>query len=503
MPKIKVLLVDDEVMIKEVLKEKIDWVRFDMEISKTAGSGAEALAYLEHAQVDLVITDIKMPHMDGNELIEKVRARNRDVRFLVFSAYTDYDIVRKSFKLGIYDYLQKSDIGTQTMNDILMRLRNEIINKNHLAAVSAANIDRPAQLPHGFYTVICFNFRSKFIDGEVLEILQFMNSGRIRPYVTGNSPDSLTLLIAHSQASCRGADLEKRELIGHLRDCFCDRTDLYIGVSSTRSGTQVEYLEAEAARAAADDYYAPDGLTVVCYEETLRAVDDPKLNMEYWRSKIREQLTALNIEAALNRMIDMMSFLDRVRPDAGTCREMVFNVYYFCISFMIDNRILDLTDNFETDHATINNIVSQINKFSKLHKWIEENLDLLKYRFLLRYKSNIVDIIKVYISLNLAEDLSLNQIADYYGINNSYISHLFKQKEGISLKHYVNRMRLERARDFLANTSMKIKDVCDLVGYNNIEHFSRSFKDAYGTSPLIYREKTQACAVPDAKPGKA
>jgi two-component system, response regulator YesN len=95
--KIKVLIVDDEPLVRRVLKNKVDWDLFDMTVAGEAINGEEALLYLDKTPVDLVITDIKMPYMDGNAFINEASKKFPGTRFFVLSAHSDFGGVHKSF----------------------------------------------------------------------------------------------------------------------------------------------------------------------------------------------------------------------------------------------------------------------------------------------------------------------------------------------------------------------------------------------------------------------
>ncbi|MDW7656885.1 MAG: response regulator [Bacillota bacterium] len=491
---IKVLLVDDEVMVKRLLSDKVNWARFDMEIIGAVSSAREALAFINKFEVDLIITDIKMPLMDGNCLIEEALRIKKDIRFIVLSAYTDFGMVRKSFKLGVYDYLQKSEINTPAMNNVLMKLRNDIIddrqeqNEPEFDSEVSTEIDEPTISECSLYTVICVAIRNGKLPTAALDVFRNNNNQFLQCHILRVSATDIMLLVRHRLSSMRQINCAIRDLLDEMKSFFDHDSDYLIGVSSTGIGSQVEYLKKESEKALADSYYAPVKMTVFYYIQT-GITDDDKLNEQYWKDKLRKDLCCIDISAATATIHKLLLYIAMVKPPKEICQELVCEIYCFYISYLGTINIIKLEDIVDLRHTDISMIIMSFNRFTDLNDWIKANLDFIKNKYILEYKSNITEIIKAYVTQNLAEDLSLKKIARTFDISCTYISHLYKIREGISLNRYISNTRLLKAQDFLLNTNMMVKDICSLIGYNNFEHFSREFKNKFGLSPNQFRKE--------------
>ena len=104
----KILLVEDEQIVRLALKSLIEWEKYNIDINYEAANGKEAIKILEkHPDIDIILTDINMPIMDGIELIEYVHTLKINPEIVVLSAYDDYNLVRKAFKIGVNDYIIK------------------------------------------------------------------------------------------------------------------------------------------------------------------------------------------------------------------------------------------------------------------------------------------------------------------------------------------------------------------------------------------------------------
>ena len=118
----RVLIVDDETIVRITLRSLIDWEEMGYQVAGDAVHGKQALLYLESGPVDLVITDMKMPVMDGLGLIEEIHKRGMSPQILVLSGYDDFKLVREAFRMGAADYLLKADLDEQMLKGALRRL---------------------------------------------------------------------------------------------------------------------------------------------------------------------------------------------------------------------------------------------------------------------------------------------------------------------------------------------------------------------------------------------
>ena len=123
----RVLIVDDESIMRMMLGTMVDWGELGFELAGCMSNGREALEYMEHERVDILITDIQMPVVDGLALIQHVKEKPDPPQILVLSAYNDFPYVRQAFKLGVYDYCLKRELGAETLTRHLEAMRQELI----------------------------------------------------------------------------------------------------------------------------------------------------------------------------------------------------------------------------------------------------------------------------------------------------------------------------------------------------------------------------------------
>lgn len=122
---IKVLIVDDEVLMRVTLRSMIEWEKYGFEIVADCTSGYQALEYMENHTVDLLVTDVKMPGISGLELLKRLAEENRAPVTIILSGYNEFDLVREAFRLGAADYLIKGEMNEKSLLQVLGGIRQK------------------------------------------------------------------------------------------------------------------------------------------------------------------------------------------------------------------------------------------------------------------------------------------------------------------------------------------------------------------------------------------
>ena len=120
----RVMVVDDEDIVREAIKSSIPWEQYQVEVVACAANAPDAIAWLEHDQADLIITDIRMPVIDGLALVEILRAKNPDMEFIIISGYADFEYARQAMRFGVRDYLLKP-VDMNTLVNAVCKARDE------------------------------------------------------------------------------------------------------------------------------------------------------------------------------------------------------------------------------------------------------------------------------------------------------------------------------------------------------------------------------------------
>ena len=121
-----VLIVEDEVLVSISIKNMIDWAKLDMCVIGEAQNGKDAYELYQREKPNLVITDIKMPVMDGLQLISKIREKDKQTKIIILTCYDEFDLVHKALMLGVSDYILKLRITTKEIEPVLQKVRSEM-----------------------------------------------------------------------------------------------------------------------------------------------------------------------------------------------------------------------------------------------------------------------------------------------------------------------------------------------------------------------------------------
>ena len=146
---IKVLIVDDEILIRVGIKSCINWESNGYEIIGLAADGNQALEIIKSQMPDIVLTDIKMPNLDGLELIEEIKKQYPNIRIIVLSCYNEFDFIRTAMKLGADDYILKLSMEPQDLLKVLNNTKKEI-EKNQKAIARENDNKREIKIDRNF-----------------------------------------------------------------------------------------------------------------------------------------------------------------------------------------------------------------------------------------------------------------------------------------------------------------------------------------------------------------
>jgi two-component system response regulator YesN len=131
-----VLIVEDEMLVSIGLKNMIDWAGFDMQIIAEMQNGKAALEIYHQLKPDLILTDIKMPIMDGLELISEIRKNDKKTKIIILTCYQEFDLVRQALKLGVSDYILKLKMSTEEMESVIKKVHDELLSENMVRKVT-------------------------------------------------------------------------------------------------------------------------------------------------------------------------------------------------------------------------------------------------------------------------------------------------------------------------------------------------------------------------------
>ncbi|MBC8079108.1 MAG: response regulator [Gorillibacterium sp.] len=518
----KVLLVDDEYIDLEGMRTLIPWKDLGMEVVSAVTSATEALRIMGTMPIDLLVTDIQMPSMTGLELIERSVELQPRMKAIIISGYDNFQYAKKAISVKAAGYILKpvddqeiiatlsevkQKLDSEAKEDDVIReslpyLRSELLKQWLDGTVG---FDKVWQILHqygmnvkqqsltiGLTEVDDVEWKlNHFDDNERRAILDSVHSF-ISDYMQEHGlgmhcrmeAGRTALIMVKYNESMR---LSLKSCIGRIADVFPVSVTIGIGSTVTQPDeVHSAYLNAQAALRS--KMFQGKGKVISLHEVKSRSLQSSD-----------------SLESILDNIFNAMANYDLVGID--DCLQRLFG-----IAKQLDKSI--------TVYNFFLHIISRLNQYmQKLNEdlyellgWNFQHLDIL-YRFetmddieswlrrrffelseLLHNKKarknwKLIEEVCRYMENHIDGNLSLRMVAEAFGFTPNYLGYLFKEEIGESFSDYMISKRLEMACTLLTDPKLKIYEIADRIGYKNLTHFSKIFKDRFGVSPIDYRKR--------------
>ena len=471
------LLVDDEEDIREGISRKMDWLGLGFSLVGEAANGQDALELAETLRPDVILTDIKMPFMDGLELCRILTDRLPASRFVVFSGFDAFEYAKQAIQMNVVEYILKP-INADELSAVLRRLKEELdrerAERRNMELLRSRYTENLPILRELFYT--------NLLDGRIEPGTERDRAARLDIDLRGeewavglayigsdNSRDALSTLSVQNlleETLTVGVGAPCRELSGMARSSAEARTALEYRSMVGRG--QVIYI----------GDLEPDGGPVLSFEEAdERALTAAiKLGNE---EEIRQAAAAL------------AGKIRQANPAAGQYHLFLMELVTHLLK-MTRRSGVGVEEVFGTDFS-LPMQEPALPALAELEDWCAERC--LRLHTLIRRRQtdtagHTVETAKEYIRQHYAEsDLSVEKLCAYLHLSSTYFSTLFKRETGTSFTAYVTKVRMEAAAEAIRSTEDKTYLIAQRCGYDDPNYFSYVFKRHFGATPTKYRSE--------------
>lgn len=533
---LRLFIADDDRIIRRGLRAIIEEFASEFVIVGEAANGAIALDSIQKTEVDVLITDIKMPVMNGVELIKAVRGLDLKLKIIVLSGFDEYKYVRETMKYGAVDYLLKP-VENDALLELLRKVGNDIsieVDKERESRIFSKNIAESME-------VLKERFLKEIIRGDNNPSCAYeqrlkelgINEGKQFILVIVNRDDTYTIKKSLSGNMFIVGGLQKHPIYNTLKGKY----ENSILIAEDNGSVLVLFISAEKD----PGNFKTDILTTLSeLKESIRASCNFSVTMGisgliYSLNRAdfayNQALFALQrrFYEGKDRLIEYISgdcCYDRINESQLNEQvETLFNFIEIGDSNKVKKSILALLDKLDKNNIEpaqyreiCSNIVRKISALSREFKDIIENsgaeeLDLIYFieeldtlSELRDFVSNgfckitekinavrserskrIIEIAKDYIQNHYNSDISLKAVAEHIYLNPTYFSELFKNETGENFIDYLIETRISIAKKLLAKPEIKVYEVSQMVGYDEPVSFNRVFKKVVGVSPSEYR----------------
>ncbi|WP_127498210.1 response regulator transcription factor [Paenibacillus glycanilyticus] len=517
---LSIMIIDDEDLIRRGLEKIISKLNEEYLVVGSFSNGFEASQELDRLSPDVVITDIKMPYMDGLQFIEELRRRLPDARCLILSGYNDFDYARTAMQYGVKDYLikpvdkeellanlthihkelkeakqekEKEQLLSKKaqMSDLLLREQQlrRLLGGDKDTAVSAGVEELSLPVVFGCpYAVLAVRASNQGMKEQLLEWGRTMAAEGIESVAMEAQIIALLVPAPKEEETGRLAHKTALRLMSDLQ--FAAKGKFAIGISGGYQGSDkaiCAYQEALALSCAG--IYKREAFAVVTGKEGPNAPADPAFFTGLLTggfTQALERLDAEGIGAAVQRMF---AEIERVRPPYADLVQFMANLLYTAVQ-KVDG-LLDELVKLTPPGVGVYQSVADFFNLTELKERIQHLLELSLYRLASARKeggNRVIETVKQLIQQDYDKDLELTELSEKVFLNPSYLSTLFKQETGLTITQYVLQLRMMKAKELLKKRlDLKVYEVGEQVGYPDSIYFNKVFKKMVGITPKEYR----------------
>ena len=530
----KLLLVDEEVLVREAIAENIHWNELGYELLSVCENGKEAIEYIKKNKVDVVITDICMPFIDGIDLSKYIYENHLPINVIIFSGYNEFEYAKKAIKYGVSEYLSKP-VTAYELSEILGNLKKNLDKKREVEAefdklnksyfknriliqskiieklIMGNEIEEESRKEIEEYGLQMdyLEYRVAIIEIDIYSDLYNANEdkikkGEMKSFVIYNISDEIIKKYNAGEV-CKGDNNKGLILLwtNHSRE-FEDKINLIfkeiqeevfkvLKLTITISVGEIVYSLSDLHKS----YKDAEQLLLYRYLWDENQIFD--------REKLKNKLNgSVNLDNVIDKVILGIKLNEKkqIEEKIIEIQELLKNAYIrknkICLYlFEIVSQACDLLRTYNlTDDFIYRKKEEVITRITESRSLREAMLILKEFCYMScdeMYKQRDSDGNKqAMLALDYIEkhygdfDLNLNVICSYVCVSISHFSTIFKNYTGDTFMEVLMRTRMQKAKELLENTSLKNYEISEKVGFRDPHYFSIAFKKATGKSPKEY-----------------
>ena len=538
-----IFLAEDEVIVRETIKRMIPWENLGFELVGEAADGEMALPLLLRQKPDLLITDIKMPFMDGLTLAKVAKKEIPGLKVVILSGYDDFNYAKQAINIGVEDYLLKpitKNALIERLTEIRSRYEHEKTQKEYYekfhremqAYEKNSSRDFFEALVRGSMDMMEIYRRSEKLGldivAEAYNVLIFtMNceedfSGQREGYSEWEA-ESLELLeeffSENTSAMLFRCNIfsygvlikgQKETIEENTRSCVSEIQRIFDRKEQKRqwfvaAGEPVERLSQiqksyySASRAFSQRYLYDEN---ILYYDEMASMEKKNVTEDDSTYLQKVDVNALNpailqkflsnglLEETENFVKDYFYAIGQEPLESLVFRNYVtLNVRFSVMSFLkeigCDTRTLeqeDTEDVLSESSKSLENAIAYAEKIISQAIALRDQNSGNKNRSILKTAVDFID------SHYMEEDMSLNKAANAANVSANHFSALFSQNMGQTFIEYLTNLRMNKAKEYLRCTSMRSSEIAGEIGYKDAHYFSYLFKKTQGMTPSDYRK---------------
>jgi len=488
----KLLIVEDEEILRNGLITTIDWTKLGFQIVGCGKDGQEGLLKAKQLEADVVLTDIRMPKMNGLDMARQIKQFNNSIEIVFLSGYDEFSYAKQGLDIGVFNYIMKLNMYEE-IEKVFTKLKKHLDN-------TMRSISEIAELND-------IKYKKNITD---------LLSGIPGDWLNGMDKISLIVCYLNDKGSYKGS----YEIMKDYMYVYLIEGGLYIGICASAKTADVMFSAKVMNVARSLSPYAVKGNVAISEivergekiaDEALKAYKlldiaekkEGRLpNLLLCRKDLQEHLVKpksisfdeIEKQLELKRYTYYSNLSNQWFEEAVTAED----IYYKDARKMAERLALKLQDSLEevnSEHVSdVDQFIQYINSSFSIIRIHEEFMKLIKPALISLQKINfnqagaaIEEAVK-YINKNYDKQISTKEIADMINLSTPYFSASFKKITGENYSNYLCNIRMEKACELLVTTRLKVYEISHMVGYLDEKHFSKMFSKQYNMTPATYRK---------------
>lgn len=530
---VTVFIVDDEEIIREGIKNLIQWEDNGLQVIGTAEDGEEAFEMIKSKRPDIVLTDIRMTNMDGLSLTSSLRIIMPDIKVIIITGHDDFDYAQRALRLDIKDFLIKP-VEQDKLLECLARVRDLVIKeKQDFIERQAINVHLKESLPF-MKTWFLDSIENNLLNDENLyEKLRFfgidldmslfqvviVSIDKVNEKMEAEKQRSLYDIYEKLRSTLEKSDLkniiffedmlftiifsypdgenEKSffrrsfELASLIKEFLLYNFEGYFTIGMGEIVNRISnmiYSYKGAMDACKHKFYLGENQVIYIHD-----IEPVKTRSDYNNAIIEDYLASAVKIGDEARVEEILTKLFKEMEDS---REAVSSVKRMCLTLImhISRAIYELGEKQEIlfNHTDPWGQINSCNTLEQLHYYISSIIKIVLGHLEYKRKSKnqkIIERVREIINSDCDKDISLESVAENVCLSPAYLSSLFSKEMSTTFKDYLILTRINRARELLKDVNLKIYEVSEKSGYTDSHYFSQIFKKYTGMTPIQYRNQ--------------
>lgn len=527
----KVMIVDDEILVRVGLKSTINWESLGFVIVAEASNGEQALELYRTHKPDVILTDIRMPKKDGLWLTDTIKKEDSWVKVLILTCYDDFSYAREALKYGASNYILKSEIEDEELIRIMEEVRTDL-------DTASAEQERYSFMQHQIDSNIT-ELKEKLLDNLVKSKIKIDDELHLKCKELNFDIEGKEFLVAtlHRDDLERNKEFSRKDwqlmnsaIVNMAAEIFNENNlGFLMGVNDNSfvilmSKEQIgdmdivpvfrriknsvnQYMNIPMS-AVISARFRDIGLTgtmfedcvnrarLIFYSEESCIIDTPmKEFKEVYTVEIIKRYEEVILrgldEENLQKANDAIDDMERFFKDNFVLPLQVRLFYANIISEIMDyyTNSFSIEDELEEYSQDYNLIMeaARIKSISKAFKqFIQRVTDIIE-NYRVNNSNSIIQKSIEFINKNYGEEISLQALASHLNLSKHYVCYLFKKETGENISVYINKIRIEKAKQLLKKSDYKAKEIYDKVGFSDQQYFCKIFKKITGMTVANYR----------------